>query len=349
MRAVELNGKEELRVEEVPEPSPGPGQVKLRNAFAGICGSDLHLYYAPEQMGLDHEHAHPLTGGKLPQILGHEFAGTVAELGEGVTDVAVGDRVAVWPIYYCGKCAACRQGRFNACRQIAFHGVNSIGGGMSDFTVVPASMLHKLPDNVDLKMGALVEPMAVAWHGVKQGRVPEGGTALIAGAGPIGIGIYFALKAQGAGTVIVSEPSEDRRNAIRAVGAEFVVDPVNEDLAAKVLELTNGDGVDAAFDAAGAGPAITSALPLLTPGGRLVLVAIGEKPVELFTTPIVMAETEIIGSLAYLPEDFDEVIAAMSAGEYDVTGWVDEIPFDEVEHAIHRLREGKGMKVLVHG
>lgn len=346
MKAALFHAKEDLRVEDVPEPTPGPGQVKLRNAFAGICGSDLHVYYTPEAAGLDFDRPHPVTGSTLPQILGHEFSGTVVELGEGVTDVAVGDRVAVWPIYYCGECAACRRGMFNACQKIGFHGLSSHGGGMAEFTTVDASKLHVLPENVDLRMGALVEPMSVAWHAVSRSGVEQGGSALIAGAGPIGIGVWFALKARGVQRVLVSEPSADRRAIISALGAT-VVDPVNEDLAQAVADLTGGDGVDAAFDAAGAGPAVTSSLASLVPGGRVVVVAIHERPMEFLPTQLVMAETEIAGALAYLPEDFDAVIEAMSRGVYDTVGWVQEVPLEGVVDAIHALRAGAGAKILV--
>ena len=162
MKALQFHGKEDVRDDEVPEPSPGPGEVKLRNAYSGICGSDLHIYYAPDASGMDFSQPHPLTGATLPQILGHEFAGTVVQVGQGVTDVAVGDEVAVWGIYSCGECDACRKGLPNACVKITFHGVYSDGGGMAEYTTVTADRLHKLPDNVDLKMGALVEPMSVA-------------------------------------------------------------------------------------------------------------------------------------------------------------------------------------------
>jgi len=346
MKAAVFHAQEDLRIEDVAEPSPGPGQVKLRNAYAGICGSDLHVYYTPEAAGLDFEHPHPVTGSTLPQILGHEFSGTVVELGEGVDGVSVGDRVAVWPIYYCGECPACRRGLYNVCQKIGFHGLSSDGGGMAEFTTVDAAKLHVLPENVDLRLGALVEPMSVAWHAVSRSGVDAGGSALIAGAGPIGIGVWFALKARGIENVLVSEPSADRRAIIAALGAT-VVDPVNEDLAAAVSSVSGGDGVDVAFDAAGAEPAVTSALASLVPGGRVVVVAIHERPMQFLPTQLVMAETDIAGALAYLPEDFDAVIEAMSRGVYDTTGWVQETSLEGVVDAIHTLRGGAGAKILV--
>ncbi|MGV9825538.1 2,3-butanediol dehydrogenase [Gordonia sp. NPDC003429] len=345
MRAARLHGTTDLRVDTVADPTPLPGQVKIKNAYTGICGSDLHMYYAPLPPA-DQYPPHPLTGAGLPQILGHEFSGTIVELGEGVDNIAVGDHVAVWPIYYCGTCVACRRGRYNVCRTIGFHGLTSHGGGMAEYTTVDASKVHALPAAVDLTMGALVEPMAVSWHAVDRSGVNAGATALIAGAGPIGIGLWFALKARGVTRVVVSEPSTERRAVIEGLGAA-TVDPVGGDLAGAVAELTGGDGVDVAFDAAGAGSAIASAIHLLTPGGRLVIVAIHEHPMEFLPTMLVMAETEIAGALAYLPADFDAVIAAMADGLYDPTGWVTAIGLDDVSDAFATLRAGKGAKFLV--
>ncbi|MFI8975014.1 2,3-butanediol dehydrogenase [Nocardia asteroides] len=349
MKAARFYGKKDIRIEDVAEPGkPGAGQVKLRNAFAGICGSDLHFYYFPEALPWDINEPHPLSGATLPQILGHEFSGTVAEVGEGVTEVRVGDRAAVFPLAVsCGKCAACRRGLRFSCPMMGSIGASAPGGGLSEFTIVDASALHVLPENVDLRLGALVEPMAVGWHAVARSGVETGGTALIAGAGPIGIGAWFAFKARGVDKVLVSEPSADRRAIIAALGAT-VVDPVNEDVAAAVAAFTEGGGVDVAVEAAGAGPAIVAALGSLVPGGRVVVASLHEHPVDLQLTPLMFGETEIVGAIGYHPADFDAVITAMANGVYDTTGWVREIPIEELVEAIHALREGYGAKVLIH-
>ncbi|CAL9280069.1 2,3-butanediol dehydrogenase [Streptomyces sp. SudanB182_2057] len=347
MKAARFYGKEDLRIEEVPEPVPGPGQVKLRNAYAGICGSDLHFFFYPESLPFALDKPHPLTGATLPQILGHEFSGTVVEVGEGVADVKVGDRGAVYPLAVsCGTCAACRKGLPFSCPLMGSLGSNVTGGGLAEYVTLDASKLHVLPDGVDLRMGALVEPMAVAWHAVSRSGVEPGGTALIAGAGPIGIGSWFALKARGVDKVLVSEPSADRRAIMSGLGAR-VVDPVNEDLPAAIASLTHGDGVDIAVDAAGAGPAITSALAGLAPGGRLVVPALHEHPAQLQPTQLMMAETEIVGAVGYRPAEFDEVIAAMADGFYDTTGWVRELPLEGVFDALRSLRGGIGGKILL--
>lgn len=347
MKAARFYGEEDLRVEEVPEPSPGPGQVKLRNAFAGICGSDLHFYFYPQSLPFDLNEPHPLTGATLPQILGHEFSGTVVEVGEGVHDVKVGDRGAVYPLSVsCGECGACRKGLRFSCRLMGSLGSNVEGGGLAEYSVFDASQLHVLPDAVDLRTGALVEPMAVGWHAVARTGVEPGGTALIAGAGPIGIGAWFALRARGVEKVLVSEPSADRRAIMTGLGAK-VVDPVNEDLAAAVASLTGGAGVDVAVDAAGAGAAVSSALAGLVPGGRLVVASLHEHPMEFQPTYMMMGETEIVGAVGYRPEEFDAVIAAMADGVYDTTGWVQELPLEGIVEALHSLRGGVGGKILL--
>ncbi|MFE4971286.1 zinc-binding dehydrogenase [Kitasatospora sp. NPDC056651] len=347
MKAARFHGKEDLRIEEVPEPGPGPGQVKLRNAFAGICGSDLHFFFHPESLPFGLDEPHPLTGATLPQILGHEFSGTVVEVGEGVTDVRVGDRGAVYPLAVsCGECAACHRVLPFSCRLMGSLGSNVEGGGLAEFSTFDASLLHVLPEGVDLRLGALVEPMAVGWHAVARSGVEAGGAALVAGAGPIGIGAWFALRARGVERVLVSEPSADRRAIMAGLGAR-VVDPLNEDLAGAVAALTDGRGVDVAVDAAGAGAAVDSALAALVPGGRLVVTALHEQPMRFQPTRLMMAETEIVGAVGYRPEEFDAVIAAMADGVYDTTGWVREASLDGIVDALHSLRAGIGAKVLL--
>ncbi len=347
MKAVVFYKQEDVRVEDVPDPRPAPGMVKLENAFTGICGSDLHVYFAPETSGLDFTKPHPVTGSMPPQILGHEFSGTVVELGEGVTNVAVGDRVAVYPMIDCGHCAACQKGARNICRNLGTFGLSSDGGGMAKYTTLGADRLHKLPADVDLRMGALVEPMAVGWRAVSRGGITPGQTALIAGAGPIGISLWFALKAHGVDNIIFSEPNAQRRQVIKDLGAEHVIDPGREDLSTYVQKVTDGRGADVAFDAAGAAAAVQGLLDSLAPQGRLVVVAIHEKPVSLSPTQLVFNEVEIVGSLAYKPADLDAVIQAMSNGLYSYEGWTSIIDYEDVTQAFGDLRGGIGMKVLV--
>jgi (R,R)-butanediol dehydrogenase/meso-butanediol dehydrogenase/diacetyl reductase len=344
MKAAVYYGPNKVAIDDVPEPTPQPGTVKVRVGFNGICGTDLHEYYAgPIFIPTD---PHPLTHQQMPLVMGHEFAGVITDIGDGVTGWAAGDRVAVEPIYRCGHCPACRAGNYNICAQIGFHGLMS-DGGMAEYSVVPANMLHKLPDNVSLQLGALVEPMSVAYHAATLGDVTSGETAMVFGAGPIGIGLWFALRGKGVDDTFVVEPSATRRNAIEALGAR-TLDPTAVDVGAFIADHTSGRGADAVFDAAGVAPAVETALACIGARRPMVSVAIYEKPLTTPLLNLVMNESRIQGSLCYTSADFQAVIALMAQGAYDTTGWVSEIGIDDVvDEGFEALHGGAKMKVLV--
>jgi (R,R)-butanediol dehydrogenase/meso-butanediol dehydrogenase/diacetyl reductase len=270
--AAQLHGREDLRVEEVAEPEPGPGEVKIAVAHNGLCGTDLTEYF-DGPMACTSE-PHPLTGGALPQIMGHEFAGTVTAVGTGVDDVVAGDRVAVEPLYYCRRCHACRAGLTQLCELVMTHGICSNGGGLAEYTVVPSWMLHRLPETMTLAQGALVEPMSVSFSGVLRSGIEPGQAALVLGAGPIGIGVTLGLRAIGIEDITVVEPAPTRRAAVEALGVD-VLDPDAVDVVAEVRRRTDGRGVDAAFDCAGAAATFSIAPAVLRPRGRYVILAFG--------------------------------------------------------------------------
>jgi (R,R)-butanediol dehydrogenase / meso-butanediol dehydrogenase / diacetyl reductase len=344
VKAAVYYGPNKVEVADVPEPNPAPGTVKLKVGFNGICGTDLHEYYAgPIFVPTE---PHPLTGQQLPLTIGHEFSGVITEIGAGVTGWREGDRVAVEPIYKCGDCASCRAGNYNICARIGFHGLMS-DGGMAEYTVVPTSMLHKLPDSVSLQLGALVEPMSVAYHAVTLGNVRAGDTAMVFGAGPIGIGLWFALRGKGIEDVFVVEPSPARRAAIETLGAR-TLDPTGTDVPGLIATHTAGRGADAVFDAAGVTPAVETALACIGARRAMVSVAIYEKPLTTPLLNLVMNESRIQGSLCYTAADFEAVIALMAKGAYDTTGWVTPIAIDDViDEGFEALHAGKKMKVLV--
>jgi (R,R)-butanediol dehydrogenase/meso-butanediol dehydrogenase/diacetyl reductase len=344
MRAAVYYGPNKVEVADVPEPTPGPGTVKVKVGFNGICGTDLHEYYAgPIFVPTE---PHPLTHQQMPLVMGHEFAGVITDIGDGVIGWSEGDRVAIEPIYKCGHCAACQAGNYNICAQIGFHGLMS-DGGMAEYTVVPISMLHKLPDNVSMQLGALVEPMSVAYHAATLGDVSAGDTAMVFGAGPIGIGLWFALRGKGVEDAFVVEPSATRRASIEALGAR-TLDPAAIDVPAFIANHTNGRGADAAFDAAGVTPAVETALACVGARRPMVSVAIYEKPVTTPLLNLVMNESRIQGSLCYTSADFQAVIALMAQDAYDTTGWVESIAIDDViDEGFEALHAGAKMKVLV--
>ncbi len=344
MKAAVYHGPNKVEIEDVNEPDPTPGTVKVRVGFNGICGTDLHEYYAgPIFVPTE---PHPLTHQQMPLTIGHEFSGVISAIGAGVTGWAEGDRVAIEPIYKCDHCGPCQAGNYNVCQQIGFHGLMS-DGGMAEYTVVPTDMLHRLPDNVSLELGALVEPMSVAYHAATLGDVRPGDTAMVFGAGPIGIGLWFALRGKGLDDVFVVEPSPTRREAIEALGA-MTLDPTALDVPAFIAEHTKGTGADAVFDAAGVTPAVVTALGCIGSRKPMVSVAIYEKPLETPLLNLVMNESRIQGSLCYTGADFEAVIALMAKGAYDTTGWVAKIPIDDViDEGFEALRVGQKMKVLV--
>lgn len=347
MKAVRIHGERDLRVEDVAEPSVEDGTVLLTAGFTGICGTDLHLYYQPESFGADFSAPAKLTGATWPQILGHEFSGLVSQVGAGVEHLAPGDRVAVFPYHYCGECFACRAGQYTSCEFMAFEGIQGSSGGMAGVKRVNADQCFVLPANVDLKFGSLVEPMAVAWHGVTLSGVEEGASALIVGGGPIGVGAYFALKAKGVREVVVSEPSAGRREILKRIGVEHVINPLASDLSGEVRLLTAGRGVDAAIDTAGAPRAFAGAMQSLAIGGSMVIIAVYEQPIEL-TRSLLFGGRSIQNSSVYTHGDFQAVINAMSRGMYTVDGeWIETITFDQVEGALQELGAGNGMKMVV--
>ena len=345
MRAAVYYGNTQLEVEDVPEPSAGDGLVKVKVSRNGICGTDLHEYY-DGPIFIPPSEPHPLTGKCMPLVIGHEFSGVVTDVGHDVTGIQEGDNVAIEPIYRCGSCRPCQSGRYNLCTSIGFHGLMA-DGGMAEYTVVPQNQVHALPDSVPVELGALVEPMSVAYHAATLADVNDQSRALIYGAGPIGIGVWFALRGMGLTEIDVVEPSAARRAGIEALGAR-TLDPTTEDVPGLIAERTGADGVDAAFDAAGVQSAIESALACLGERRPLISIAIYDKPLSTPLINLVLRERRIQGTICYTGDDYRTVIDLMARGHYDTTGWVDTIPLTGViEQGYEELRAGRRMKLLV--
>jgi len=216
MRALRFHGPGDMRVEKVADPELVPGSVEIRIAWCGICGSDLHEYRHGPSVVRPRGRPHPLTGEHLPVTLGHEMAGEVVRVADDVTSVDVGQRVVVNPLLFCGTCTPCRAGRINLCRHSGAIGLSG-GGGFAERIVVPAHLVHRLPIGVTLEEGALVEPLAVAWHAVRRAHVRPGQTALVIGAGPIGLAVLLVLQSFGAGWIAMSV----RRHGMRARWRRF--------------------------------------------------------------------------------------------------------------------------------
>lgn len=314
MLALRRHGVRDMRLDDIAEPEPGPGQVKVEIGWAGICGTDLALYEydLPGVTG-----KHPLFGEAAPHVVGHEFSGRIIEVGAGVCDRAVGDLVAVQPNVEDGTCAACLRGQTNLCECWGFIGVHGGGGGFSEYVTVEAGKTFVLPASFTPETGALVEPLAVAWHAVRLAGAGPGSTAAIAGAGPIGLGLLMCLRAVGAQTVLVSEVSSERRQSAHRLGA-YVVDPGTTDVLDEVRRIMPGGQSDSAFDAAGIGAAtLVPLIESVRPGGTVVVVAVFHDKVAIDLGAFQMYERNLVGAMAYTAQDYAEVIAAIEDGRLD--------------------------------
>ncbi|MDT3445180.1 2,3-butanediol dehydrogenase [Pseudofrankia sp. BMG5.37] len=345
MIAARLHAHEDVRIEEIPEPEPAAGEVKIAVAHNGLCGTDLHEYFSGPRACTTTPH--PLTGGVLPQIPGHEFAGTVTAVGEGVMDVAAGDRVCVEPLYSCGDCDRCQAGLPQLCRLVMTHGLCSHGGGLAQFTVVPRAMTHPIPDSMSLADAALVEPISVAFNGVLRSEAQPGQSALVLGAGPIGVGAVLGLRAVGVDDILVVEPVAARRAAVAALGVAQVLDPGLVDVADEVRRRTKGRGVDAVVDCAGAPATFSLAPAVLRARGRYVGIAFSDREVSFPPWVLSRGEIELTGSLGYAPGVFRRVIDLIAGGAYPTAGWVEHVELNDLRAALLDLRAGRRIKVLV--
>lgn len=303
MRALLYYGSENAKVEEIPEPEVKPGTVKVKVKFAGICGTDLHEYH--EQMYVT----------QTPMILGHEFTGEVVELGEGVVNYQIGDRVVVEPIWGCGECVSCEDGNYNTCERLQAYGLHH-PGGFAEFVVVNEKNLFLLPDYLNYELAALVEPTAVAMQAIKTSSFKIGDKVAIFGAGPIGLLIAQCAKASGASQIIVVEIEKERRKLAMEMGADYAIDPTKEDAVKKIKELTE-KGAHLAFEASGAEPAFRLGLDCLRPNGELMIVSVYKKPISY--SPLLQQKQmkKILTSRAY-KNLFPDVIALLGKGIINV-------------------------------
>ncbi|KAK5084655.1 hypothetical protein LTR05_005733 [Lithohypha guttulata] len=340
MRALRYHGTKDLRVEhDVPEPKCGDNQIKVKPAFVGICGTDLHEYSSATFIPTK-ENPHPVTKESMPVTIGHEFSGTVLEIGSKVqTDIKVGDKVAVQPTIACFECGACKDGLINCCDSAGFIGLSGGGGGLSDAVCAGAEFVFKLPPNIDLDIG------------VEAAGIQKGDDAVVMGAGPIGLGVIQCLKAEGANKIIVAEVAKERQNFAKHFGATHILDPRHEDVVAKCKELTGGQGPQIALDCAGVAASVKTACLAVRANGRIVNVAIWEKEVPFNPNNVVFGEKKYSGVLGYLQKDYRGVIDALGSGalkpEKMITGKIaiDRVVEDGFEPLINEKE--KHVKILV--
>ncbi|GLZ53520.1 2,3-butanediol dehydrogenase [Actinomycetospora sp. NBRC 106378] len=347
MRSARFHGVRDIRIDDVAEPELRPGAVKIAVAWCGICGTDLHEYLEGPIFIPPSNSPHPLTGEAPPVTLGHEFSGTVEALGEGVTDLAVGDGVVVEPYVVCDTCPPCRAGNYHLCTNIGVVGLAGGGGGLSEKIVVDRRWVHPVGD-IPLDQAALIEPLSVARHAVVRSGATRGATAVIGGAGPIGLLVAAVLADLGV-TTIITEISAARKNRARTI-ADHVLDPTEVDVRARVLELTDG-GADIGFECAGVDAVMDQVLDAVRPAGVVVNVAIWGKPAAIDMQKLVVKEIDLRGSFAYA-HDHAEAIALVQRHGVDLSPFItSRIGLEQlVTHGLTALLDDAGteVKILVH-
>ena len=348
MLAGRWHGNHDVRVEEVGLELPlDPGMVEVEVAFCGICGSDL-AEYAHGPFAIRPGRVHALSGQEPPLTLGHELAGRVVAVGEGVADVAIGDRVAADACWRCNRCRACRTGRYNLCPLSGSIGLCS-DGGFAPRVRFPAYCAVPLPDGVSDRAGAMLEPLAVAVHAFDRVDARAGETVVVLGFGAIGACTALVGRAMGL-DVLVSEPGEHRRS--RAVDLGFrvhVPEGAPRDVARSVRALTDG-GADMVIDASGAPPALEAAPDMTVRGGRIGLVGLPKHPPALDPArQLVLYERSLVASLGYA-HDLPRAAAMIAAGTLDPEPLVTrEIGLADLpdQLALMAERPGDDVKVLV--
>ncbi|MBT5431208.1 MAG: 2,3-butanediol dehydrogenase [Micrococcales bacterium] len=306
MKAAVFHGAKDIRVEQIAEPGDlGPGDVRLKPHYCGICGTDLHEYAMGPIVIPSKPHA--LNGSVLPQVLGHEFSAEILEVGSQVKNLAVGDRVSVMPLLFCGNCYYCRRGLNHLCQSMACVGLSFQWGGIAEQAVVPATHVNKLHDNMSMRAGALVEPTAVAAYGVDRAGVRPGDTVLITGAGPIGALASIYAEHLGA-QVFVSEINPHRQKMIESLGIATLLDPSKTDVVEEIKAATGGIGVDQVIECSGNERALQTALSAVRKHGTISQTGLHTKPAAI--DPMILSEHDIslIGTWCYPVTDWPRII-----------------------------------------
>ena len=326
--------KEKMHIEvrddaQIPEPKEGEVLVKIE--ACGICGSDVHFYkdgrvgdvMAPEDF-----------------VLGHEVAGVVTKVGEGVKDLRAGDRVALEPGYPCGKCEYCMSGRYNLCPDVVFFADPPVEGALKEYVAHPAQMCFKLPENMTTEEGALIEPLAVGLHATGLGNVGLGDEVLILGGGCIGLVTLLSAKARGASQIVVVDLYEKRLNMAKQLGTTDVIQAGTENVEERIGELFNGKGADIVFETAGAIPTIQQTPYFVKKGGTIVLVGMAAESMAEYNFSQAMKKEITIKTVFRYRNLYPTAIAAVSSGSIDVKQIVTHrFTFDESDKAFRTVVE----------
>jgi len=344
MKAAVLAGKQRIHIEERPAPVIQDGQVTVTVKACGFCGTDIHALFS--------EDFYP-----PGTVFGHECAGIVSAAGSRVQGVRIGDRVVVAPAPPCGICIHCRTGRDNLCAAHLEHDIGSAPdrpGACAEYLLVaePDRMIHPLPETVTFEQGALVEPLAVSFHAVRQSRLRPGDAAVVLGAGPIGLGVIQFLRIAGAGRIVVLELSEKRAEIARRFGADVTLNPMElGDMAVeKVRSLTHGHGAAAVFECTGVSRVFQGASHYARGGGQVMAIGLVDRKTPLDALDLLTREIELRGSMCYTADEFRMVLDFIELGRIDTGAMIsDVIRLEDLADRSfqERIRAADTVKIIV--
>jgi L-iditol 2-dehydrogenase len=338
MRYVELVGIRKFEQKEGPIPQVGPDEVRIRVQRVGVCGSDMHAFEGT------HPFVHP------PIVLGHEVAGVIDEVGRNVKNISKGDLVTIEPNLVCGECYNCQTGRYNICEKLQVIGCVGYNGGQTEFLVVKAEEVFKLPKDWSADKAVLVEPLAVGVHAIRQARMLTGCGVIVIGAGMIGQATLQAAHAAGATLILVSDPVEGRLQLAVKSGATVAINPTKEDIFKRSREVFGFKGPDMVFDCVGNEKTLDTAINLARKGSKVIMVGVPAGKIPVNMAFVQDRELEIIGTIMYTAVDYNATIQYMSDGRMKTEELVTHhYTLDQVYEAFETaLNPSKGsLKVLI--
>lgn len=334
MKATVYQGNKTFSVIEREMETPSKGEVRIKVAYSGVCGTDVHIYHGMMDKRVN-----------IPVTIGHEMSGIIDAIGEGVSDFSVGEKVVVRPLDDRGVKPS-DKGFNHICEDLKFIGIDS-PGSMQQYWNVPAFTLHKLKQETDLKLAALIEPLAVAVHDVRLSGLVAGETAVVLGGGPIGLLVALVAKETGA-DVIVSEVNENRILKARELGLN-AVNPTKIDLIGYVQERTKGRKADVVFEVAGVQPALDVMTEIAGIRGRILMVAIHGQKREVDLFKFFWKELKLIGARVYEKEDYEKAITLITANELPFEEMITDVqPLSNIQQVFENIDNNPdGMKVLM--
>ena len=321
MKAARFHARGDIRIEDIPEPTVAPGTVGIDVAWCGICGTDLHEFMEGPIFIPPCGHPHPISGESAPVTMGHEFSGVVYAVGEGVTDIQVGQHVVVEPYIIADDVPTGPGERYHLSKNMNFIGLGGRGGGLSEKIAVKRRWVHPISNAIPLDQAALIEPLSVGHHAYVRSGAKAGDVALVGGGGPIGLLLAAVLKAKGL-KVIITELSAKRKEKARESGvADHILDPSQVDVVAEVMKITGDQGADVAFECSRVNKVLDTLVAAIAASGVVVIVSIWSHPATINVHSVVMKELDVRGTIAYC-NDHQETIKLVEEGKLNLEPFI---------------------------